>query len=222
MKVVCSWSGGKDSCLACYKAKQQGHEVQYLVNFLREDGKRSLGHLLDVNIIDLQSHLAGIPLLRRNVTWGTYEAQYSSVMGEAKHKGARGSVFGDIDLRAHRDWLETVCQMAAVEPIFPLWEMDRRAIMDEFLGAGFEGVVVATKGSIMGPEWLGRNLNEQFIKDIEELQKTVSVDLCGEGGEYHSLVTAGPLFSQRIKVTLAQPVLRDDHWFADIMGYGIE
>lgn len=222
MKVVSSWSGGKDSCLACYKARQDGHEVQGLMNFLQEDGKRTLGHLLDPNLINLQSHLSGIPLLQRRVAWGTHEAQYKSAIDEAKHKGARGCVFGDIDLRAHRDWLETVCQLAGVEPIFPLWELDRRVIMDEFINAGFEAVIVATKGNIMGPEWLGRNLNAQFVKDVGDLQKTISVDLCGEGGEYHTLVTAGPLFKQRIKVTLAQPVLRDDRWFADILGYEIE
>src|SRR3990170_7529930 len=168
MKVICAWSGGKDSSLACY------------------------------------------------------EAEYTSAVEEAKRSGVKGAVFSDIDLVAHRAWLERVCQIAGVEPLFPLWKMDRRAIMGEFLGAGFEAVVVATKGRIMGPEWLGRNVNEQFIKDLTELRKTVEVDLCGEGGEYHTLVTAGPLFKQRIKVTLAQPVLRDEYLYADIMGYDIE
>ena len=222
MKVICAWSGGKDSSLACYKAMQQGHEVGYLANFLQEDGTRTLSHLLDTNIILLQAHLAGIPLLQRKISMGSYEAEYTSLVEEAKCSGVKGAVFGDIDLLAHRTWLERVCQIAGVEPMFPLWKMDRRAIMGEFLGAGFEAVVVATKGRIMGPEWLGRNVNEQFIKDLTELRKTVEVDLCGEGGEYHTLVTAGPLFKQRIKVTLAQPVLRDEYWYADILGYDIE
>ncbi|MBI2958570.1 MAG: diphthine--ammonia ligase [Chloroflexi bacterium] len=222
MKVVASWSGGKDSCLACYRAIQQGHDVVSLVNLLQEEGRRTVGHLLDAGLINLQSHLSGIPLLQRSVSLDTIQAEFKGVLEEAKQVGARGCVFGDIALRAHRDWAEMMCHHADIEPVFPLWEMDRAAIMDEFLKAGFEAVVVATKGRIMGPEWLGRNINRQFLDDVLELQKTTPVDLCGEGGEYHSMVTAGPLFTQRIKVTLAQPVLRDEHWFADILGYDIE
>ncbi len=222
MKVAVFWSGGKDSCMACYLAKQQGHEVAFLMNLLQEDGRRTVGHFLDANLINIQSHLAGIPLLQRKVSGTTYSAEFKSMIAEARHSGVRGIVFGDIETRVHREWLETTCHVAGVEPLFPLWEIDRQKIIGDMVSAGFQAVIVATRGNIMGQEWLGRNINEEFVKDVLELQKTIPVDLCGEGGEYHTLATAGPLFSQRIKITLAQPVLRDQYWFADILGYEIE
>ncbi|MEW6034794.1 MAG: diphthine--ammonia ligase [Chloroflexota bacterium] len=222
MKVVSSWSGGKDSCLACYQAMQQGHEVCYLVNFRQEDGTRTMSHGLDSNLIGLQSQEAGISLLQRNTTWQTYEEVFKNVMLEVHREGIKGGVFGDIDLQQHRDWVERVCAEVDIEPVLPLWKKERLAVLHEFIQAGFEAVVVSTRGKVMGPEWLGRNINQQFILDLMELQKTVDLDLCGEAGEYHTFVTAGPLFKSRIKITLAQPVLREEYWFADILGYEVE
>lgn len=222
MKVICSWSGGKDGCLACYEAKGQGHEICYLLNFREEDGKKSISHGLDAELISMQSHLAGVPLITRNANRVTYEAQFKDALREARRLGVEGGIFGDIDLQPHRDWLERACAEVGIEPLFPLWKRERMDLMNEFLDAGFEAVVVSTLGRVLGQDWLGRNINEQFIKDILALQQAIEVDLCGEAGEYHTFVTGGPLFSQRIKITLAQPVLRDEYWYADVMGYTVE
>ncbi|MBI2854009.1 MAG: diphthine--ammonia ligase [Chloroflexi bacterium] len=222
MKVFSSWSGGKDSSLACHQAIKQGYQVTHLLNFRIEDGTRSLTHGLSSNLIGLQSQLSGIQLVSKNTSWETYEAQFKSAMLEMRREGVTGGIFGDIELQPHRDWIERVCADVDIQPVFPLWHKERMVIMRELISSGFESVVVSCKGRVMGPEWLGRNVNEQFIQDMIELQKTVHIDLCGEEGEYHTFVTAGPLFNQRIKITLAQPVLHDEYWYAEILGYELE
>jgi diphthine-ammonia ligase len=222
VKVISSWSGGKNSALACHKAIELGHEVASLMNFLQEDGARTLSHQLDGRIISLQAYLADKSLLQRKASLGGYEAEYVSAIEDARQSGARGVVFGDIDLAARRTWHETVCRLGGVEPLFPLWGMDRGSIMQEFVDSGFEAIVVASRGRTMGPEWLGRRVDGLFIEDLIQLSKTTVVDLSGEAGEYHTLVTAGPLFKQRMKVTLAPPVLRGEYWYADIVGYDVE
>ena len=82
-----------------------------------------------------------------------------------------GSVFGNIDLQGHRDWVEKACSQMNMNPILPLWEKDRETVMNEFLDAGFEAVVVCTEGNVMGQEWLGRSVNSEFIRDLKGLQK---------------------------------------------------
>ncbi|MFC1919436.1 diphthine--ammonia ligase [Chloroflexota bacterium] len=222
MKVISSWSGGKDSCIACYQAMQQGYQVKYLLNFVHQNGGRSMSHEIDSRLMGFQSQAADIPLLQREVTWESYEDVLKRVIKEVMKEGVTGCVFGDIDLQEHKDWIDRVCGEIGIEPILPLWGKKRETLMREFIKAGFEAIVICTKGKVMGQEWLGRVVNNEFIRDIKELQKTVDVDLCGEAGEYHTFVMAGPIFRGRIKVNLAQPVLKDEYWLSDILGYSIE
>lgn len=219
MKVFSSWSGGKDSCLAAYMAMQEGHELCHLLNFLDEGGSRSLSHGIDKGIIELQAHSCGIPLVQRKTNREAYEDNFKMAMKELIAQGVKGAVFGDTVLQPHRDWIERVCSETGIKPLFPLRDMGREAIIAELLGAGFEAVVVAVLGRVLGPEWLGRNVNEEFLRDIKRLGKSNMVDLFGESGEYHTLVTAGPMFANRIRVTVARPVLRDEYWISEILGY---
>jgi uncharacterized protein (TIGR00290 family) len=86
----------------------------------------------------------------------------------------------------------------------------------DFIGSGFKAVVVATQANLLGEEWLGRTLDKRFLKEIKHLD---SVDICGENGEYHTLVVDGPIFKQRIEIKEAQKILRGGYWFLDIREY---
>ena len=99
MRVVVSWSGGKESCLACYKAMLSGFEVSHLLNFTTED-ERCMSHGVDSKLMAAQSRLIGIPIIQREVTWDTYEKKFKTAMTELKQMGVKGAVFGDIDVRS--------------------------------------------------------------------------------------------------------------------------
>ncbi|MGB2842113.1 MAG: diphthine--ammonia ligase [Halobacteriota archaeon] len=209
MKVFVSWSGGKDSSLACYKAMKEGFEVSHLLNFLDEDGKRERAHGTRPFLLRLQSEAMGIPIVQVNASWEGYEEKFKQAVEELKKEGVEGGVFGDIDLIEHREWVERVCSDLRIEPIIPLWGLDPEDVLLEFIEEGFEAIVVATR---IKEEWLGRRFDESFIEEL----KKYNFHLSGESGEYHTFVIDGPIFKRRIKVREAERVHVGENWFLDI------
>jgi uncharacterized protein (TIGR00290 family) len=223
-RVVASWSGGKDSCLACYKAMLDGFEVSHLINFISKDG-RCMSHGLDPKLIVAQSQAIGIPTIQREVTWDTYEEGFKTVMKELKQIGVKSAVFGDIDISEHLDWVIRACNEVGILYMEPLWHLDRVQILKEFINAGFEAIIVNAKADIFGEEWLGRKVDESFIEDLRRLHSKYSFDICGEMGEYHTLVIDGPIFKRRIKISDSRRVLKNGYWkywLLDISRYYIE
>lgn len=217
-----SWSGGKDSCLAAYRARASGLEVCSLLNMAAEDGKRSRSHGLSSSVLQTQARAMGITLVQRPAAWDTYEAEFISVLKSFKQQGINDGIFGDIDFNAHREWVDRICFEAGIVPHLPLWEEDQNKLLSEFITLGFEAVVVATRADILGEEWLGRKIDAAFVRDLAELGKTKPITPCGEAGEYHTLVTSGPLFNQRIELLKTRKTLREEHWFLEILDAGLK
>jgi uncharacterized protein (TIGR00290 family) len=210
-----SWSGGKDCCLACYRALASGLQVRYLVNMVTEDGQRSRSHGLAAKWLHMQAHAIDIPLLQRQTTSAGYESEFKSTLLALQSEGITVGVFGDIDFNEHRQWIDRVCREGGgISPYLPLWGESQNKILQEFIGLGFEAVVVATRADLLGEEWLGRKLNSDFLADLAKLE---NITPCGEAGEYHTLVINGPLFQKRLEIIEANKVLSDGHWFLDIV-----
>ncbi len=215
--VFVSWSGGKDSCLAGYRAVAGGLKVRYLANTVTGDGRRSRSHGLSAEVLQTQSQAVGIPLVQRRTTRSNYEAQFKEMLLTFKEAGISGGVFGDIDFNEHRRWIERVCREVKITPHLPLWGESQDKIMRDFIGLGFEAVVVTTKADWLGEEWLGRRVDLAFLEDLTALSQTRDITLCGEAGEYHTLVVNGPLFKQRMEILESRKVLREGHWFLEIL-----
>ena len=214
MKVFSSWSGGKESCLACYKALAMGFDVSYLLNFISEDGTRSRAHGISSDLIALQAEAIGIPIIQVKSSWEGYEAKFKEAVEELKEKGVKGGVFGDIDLQEHKEWVDRVCSEIKVASIEPLWGNDPREILMEFVNAGFKALVIKVKANFFGEEWLGREINKQFINDLPE-----EIHPCGEHGEYHTFVVDGPLFQRRVEIIKSDKKFEDRNWLLDISEY---
>ena len=198
MKVVAAWSGGKDSCYAAYLATQQGYEVISLLTMMMSETKSNF-HMIPSRVLDAQSEAIGIPLAKQKATPETYEKQFKAALLKLKAKGAEGLVTGDIyEVAAHEEgWLGRVLKEVGLKPIKPLWMGDTKQICLDYLKTGFKATVVRTKLDKLGVEWLGRTLDKQFFDDILKLG---NVDPCGEGGEYHTVVTDGPTFKNKIEI----------------------
>ncbi len=209
-----SWSGGKDCCLACYRATLNGLQIHYLVNMITEDGQRSRSHGLATKWLQMQSQAMGIPLMQRRTTTASYEAELKKAISALKQEGITAGVFGDIDFNAHREWIDRVCSETGIQPYYPLWEQNQKKLVTEFIDLGFEAVVVATRADMLGEDWLGRKLDYDFLADLGKLDK---ITPCGEAGEYHTLVINGPLFQKRLKIIETKRVSSDNHWFLDIV-----
>ncbi|HHV65318.1 MAG TPA: diphthine--ammonia ligase [Peptococcaceae bacterium] len=207
----CSWSGGKDSCLAFYRAVQQGGLPCYLVTIM-ENSERSKSHYLPAKLLKEQAKALGVPLLSRSAKWEEYEAVFLDVLQDLKNQGIQAGVFGDIDLQSHRDWVERVCAEAGFEAYEPLWKAARKDLLREFIEEGFQAVVIAVKEGALGKEFLGKHLDWELIKAMEKC----GIDPSGEEGEYHTVVIDGPLFTAGIKIKLQEQIFHDGYWFQDI------
>ena len=213
-QVFTSWSGGKDSCFACYRASDSGLKVRYLLNMITEDGKRSWSHGQPAELLHLQSKALGIPLIQCQTTRENYEAEFINILHALRQEGISGGVFGDIDFNEHRQWIERVCKEANVTPHLPLWEQNQDKIMRDFIDLGFKSVIVAAKADLFGEEWLGHKVDLDFLS---ELKQRTGITPCGEAGEYHTFVIDGPLFKEKIEILETNKVLREGRWFLEIL-----
>ena len=214
MKVVGLWSGGKDSCFACYKAKLQKYQIISIVNFTNSDGRNSVSHGLSADIIQRQAGLIDIPLLQKAMPRKGYTDEFKVLVEELKVKeGIEGIVFGDIYLQEHRDWIDKLCGELKVEAILPIWTKDTEKLVKEIIDSGFKSIIVSASKDILGEQWLGREINGRFIKDMKAIG---NIDLCGEKGEFHTFVYDGPLFKEKVKFKKGDKKLRDDRWFLEI------
>jgi uncharacterized protein (TIGR00290 family) len=215
MKAICLWSGGKDSCFACHKARLQGHQIIALINFTDTGGINSVSHGLSADIIQRQAGHVNIPLLQRAMPKKGYRDAFKALVREIKAKEAiEGIVFGDIYLQEHRDWIDKVCGELKVEAILPIWTTDTERLIDEIIDSGFRSIVVSANKDILGERWLGREIDGGFVKDLKAMG---DIDLCGERGEFHTFVYDGPLFKERVGFAKGEKRLDGDRWFLEVL-----
>jgi uncharacterized protein (TIGR00290 family) len=220
-KAACSWSSGKDSCHACYKAIKSGYKIAYLMNFVSQEFGRVSFHGVESGLVRMQAEAMGIPLLQKEVikAEGAYEKVFREGLRYLKAEGVEHVIAGDIFLLDVQNWVEKICEEEGLKAVEPLWGVPSKDILTGFVDLGFKAVVTATKAELLGESWIGRIVDGSFIDDLE---KVGGIDLCGENGEYHTFVFDGPIFNKRIGIRRTKKVLRNSHWFLDIGEYVLE
>ncbi len=209
---VFSWSGGKDSCLALHRCVRAGCRPAMLLTMMTEDGERSRSHGFSLAVIQAQAACMGIPLRTVPTSWQDYEQDFVAALKQVAAEGIEDAVFGDLDLEEHRAWEEKVCQQAGFKAHLPLWLGERQELLQEFLDAGFKAQIVAVQAELLGMETLGQNLDMDLALGLQEQ----GMDLCGEKGEYHSIVTDGPLFSKPLHLQAQGQVEKGGYWVQDL------
>jgi len=207
--VFSSWSGGKDSCLALYRAVRQGALPRLLFTMLAENGETSRSHGLAPSILEAQAAALGIPLATGRAGWDEYEKTFLGHLEDFKRQGVEDGIFGDIDLEPHRQWVERVCATHGIRPHLPLWQEARGSLLAEFIDAGFVATIVVVNDRRLDRSFLGRRLDPQTIDDLE----AAGADACGEEGEFHTVVTDGPLFAERLDLHFGEIVGHEGYSF---------
>jgi diphthine-ammonia ligase len=207
-RLFCSWSGGKDAYLSLQREVAAGRKPELLLCMAHEDGLRSRGHGLPLPLLERQAAALGLRLVTRATTWDDYEETYIAALHELQAAGLEGGVFGDIDLEPHREWVEHVCAVAGMSCSLPLWLEPRRPLIEELLAAGVRATIVAVDARRLGERFVGRELTGDLVSELEAL----GIDACGEEGEYHTFVTAAPLFSEPVPLHWHGTESRDGHW----------
>jgi uncharacterized protein (TIGR00290 family) len=214
MRAFASWSGGKDSCLSYYLAAESGLKIRCLMNILNEDGDYSCTHGLPWKLLHEQALAIGLPLVQMNTNGARYESDFKKMLVNFKEKGIEGGIFGNGDVE--RKWIDSVCREVGITPYLPLEGLSKEKIINEFIAKGFEAIVVTARATILGEEWLGRKLDEQFLEDWAKLRKEKNITPLGVSGAFHTMVIDGPIFKKRLEIVESNSVLRDGFWFLEV------
>lgn len=209
MKLISSWSGGKDSCYALMLAIEQGNQVVALLNMMNENDKISRSHGISKSLLKEQANALNTSLFAVPASWQDYEEEYIKALRKLKIEfQADAAVYGDIDLESHREWEEKVCIAAELKALLPLWQKDRKELVYQMIEAGLEAIIVSCN-TAMGESFLGRKITKYLVAELEEK----GIDACGENGEYHTIVVNCPLFKNSIKLPKYKKVIHQDYCF---------
>ena len=182
-KFVTSFSGGKDCALAMYLMKERGFIPDSIIITVKETD--SWTHGINLKMIE----------------------EYENTLRRIKkERGVKICVFGDIDIEQHLNWNKTRCGNVDMKAIMPLEKIDREEAVLKFIDSGFKAIIKKVNLNYLDKSFLGRELNRETIEDIKRYSevKNIEIDLCGENGEYHTVVVDGPLFNKKLNYNLGE------------------
>lgn len=214
--VLLSWSGGKDSALALHALQQTpGVEVAGLLTTVTEDYDRISMHGVRRTLLEQQAAEAGLPLhvvlIPKECTNEQYEERMTAVLRGIRDAGVRRVAFGDLFLEDLRAYRESRLASFGMEAMFPLWGRDTAALAREFLRLGFAAVLVCVDTESLAAAFAGRSFDEDLLRDLPP-----GVDPCGENGEFHTFVHAGPVFRAPVPFRLGEVEDRGRFQYCDL------
>lgn len=215
-RALVAWSSGKDSAWALHEVRRTGElEVVGLLTTVTAPYQRVSMHAVRVELLALQAAAAGLPLHVVEIPAPCPDVVYAQAMAAtlevAKARDITHVVFGDLFLADVRAYREKRMAEVGMTPVFPLWGRDTRALAAEMVEAGVEAWITCGDPRRVPREIVGRRLDAALLASLP-----ADVDPCGERGETHTFVAAGPMLSKRIEVVLGDIVERDGFVFADL------
>ena len=190
MKVIVSFSAGKDSVLTLHKLCRAGHKPAGLLVMMNREQGRSWFHGVDPELLAAIADSLGLPLLPCESEGHDYHLAMEKGLRLAAAQGAEACAFGDIDAEGNAAWCRARCEAAGLKPLFPLWHRDRLENTREAVSLGYRCLIKCVRNQDLPQSFLGRALNEDLLRQMAAR----GIDVCGENGEYHMVVLDGPLF----------------------------
>jgi uncharacterized protein (TIGR00290 family) len=214
-KAYVSWSSGKDSAFALHEARRSGlAEIVGVLTTTNERFDRVAMHGVRNELLDRQVAALGLPVIKVPLPYPCPNAIYEARMAEAceriKAQGVRHMVFGDLFLEDIRAYREEKLKLADMVGLYPLWKRDTATLAREMIASGLVAHLVCVDPKQLDRRFAGRRFDASLLADLP-----ADCDPCGENGEFHTVVSAGPMFSAPIPVTIGEIVERDDFVFAD-------
>jgi uncharacterized protein (TIGR00290 family) len=216
-QIMLSWSGGKDSSLALYEIQGAAdYSVAALLTTVTEDYDRISIHGVRRSLLERQAEAVGLPLRKiyipKDATNVVYESRMGALLEEARREGIDTVAFGDIFLEELKLYREKNLAQLGMKGMFPIWKRDSHELARSFVQLGFKARLVCVDTAILDPSFAGRTFDEELLRDLPP-----HIDPCGENGEFHSFVFAGPNFRRQIDHTLGEVVQRDRFCFCDLL-----
>jgi uncharacterized protein (TIGR00290 family) len=217
MKIIVSWSSGKDSAWMLHMLRQEyGAEVAALLTTMNEAFDRVAMHAVRRTLLQAQADAAGLPLRAVDLPWPCSNEEYERRMGAAVRsltaEGFTHVAFGDLFLEDVRRYREERLAGTGLTPLFPLWKTkSTAALADEMVAGGLRAYLTCVDPRQLDRSFAGRRFDAALLADLP-----ATVDPCGENGEFHSFACAGPMFSRPIPVSAGEVVEREGFVFADL------
>ncbi|WP_454623684.1 Dph6-related ATP pyrophosphatase [Bradyrhizobium cenepequi] len=216
-KALISWSSGKDSAFALHEVMRAGEfEVVGALTAVTETFERVAIHGVRQQILRAQCEAAGLPQRIVPIPYPcpneVYEARMGEAVAQAVAEGITHMIFGDLFLTDIRAYREQKLAGTGITPIFPLWERPTPALAQAMIVSGLEAYLATVDLKRLPAEFAGRRFDAQLLTDLPD-----GVDPCGENGEFHTCVVAGPMFSHRLAVTTGERVQRDGYAYCDLV-----
>jgi uncharacterized protein (TIGR00290 family) len=216
MKTWLSWSSGKDSAWSLHALRQGGHhDVTALFTTVNAAFDRVAMHAVRRTLVEAQARAAGLPLHAIDIPYPCSNAEYERIMGafvaRARAEGVEAMAFGDLFLADIRAYRERQLAGTGIAPLFPLWGRDTRALAREMIDGGLVAHITCVDPARLDRSFAGRRFDHALLADLP-----AGVDPCGENGEMHTCVSAGPMLRYSLPVRPGALSERDGFVFADL------
>ena len=216
-RILLSWSSGKDSAWSLHVLRQRAeYEVVGLLTTFNVVADRVAMHAVRRDLVERQAEAAGLPLWAVPLPWPCTNERYESLMAQtcakAVAEGVEGVAFGDLFLEDVRAYREKQLKGTGLQPIFPVWGLPTRALAQEMIASGTRAKLTCIDTAKLDRSFVGREFDEALLSALPD-----EVDPCGERGEFHSFVYAGPMLKAVLPIAVGDTVVRDQFVFADLL-----
>ena len=202
MRLASLLSGGKDSVYATHLT-QRDHQLSYMVSMKPENSDSYMFHTVNIDATKLQAEAWGIPYVEA-MTQGLKEKELDDLKETLSSLYIDGIVTGAIASKYQADRVNRLCDELGLTHLSPLWGKEREQLLQDMLGSGMNIIFSAVAAHGLDQTWLGEPITPKRVARLKKLSDRYGVDMCGEGGEYESLVLDAPWFTRRIQITEAE------------------
>ena len=215
-KLLLAWSSGKDSAWTLHALRRQNIEVSALLTTINSSAARVAMHGVRRDLLELQAAAVGIPVWQIPLPWPCtnvdYEARMAEACGRAVAEGFGAIAFGDLYLQDVRDYRERQLAGSGLAPVFPLWEIPTAILARDMIDAGLRARLSCIDSRQLDPAFAGREFDRALLADLPP-----TADPCGENGEFHSFVYAGPMFREPIPIESGEVRNVDGFIYTDLL-----
>ncbi|HEY7296387.1 MAG TPA: ATP-binding protein [Xanthobacteraceae bacterium] len=216
-KALVAWSSGKDSAWALHEMRRAGdYEIVGALTTMTDTFNRVSMHGVRHDVLVAQLESAGLPPTIVRIPFpcpnDLYESRMAAALADAKAAGVTHVIFGDLFLEDIRRYREQMLAGTGITPLFPLWSRPTLPLAREMIAAGVESYIVCVDSKQLPKAFAGRRFDAQLLADLPP-----GADPCGENGEFHSCVVAGPMLARRLSVTVGETVERDAFIYTDLV-----
>jgi len=215
-QTLLSWSSGKDSAWTLHLLRQKGdYDIVGLLTTFNQSADRVAMHAVRRTVVEAQAKAAGLPLWTVELPWPCSNEQYECIMKGTWKRAVQANIdciaFGDLFLTDIRRYREQQLQNSGLEPIFPIWGKPTRELALAMITAGLRAKITCIDPKRLSPDFVGKEFDEQTLSELPD-----GIDPCGENGEFHTCVYAGPMLQHDLIVKVGEVVSRDGFVFADL------